>query len=677
MNLSNRIRAAWALLRGMPGALYMPSGGGGATGLADTQGNVREMIRAYQGWVYKCVRRRSEDVSSARLRLQYENEDEDYEDAPPGHPLRALLRKPNPFESGSFFRARANTFLDMTGNCYILKIRNALRMPAELWILDPTYIRVIPDSERIIRGYRYEAPGGTTVTIDAADIIHVKHPNPASFYYGASPLMAAAYEYDIDMGMKRHQKEFFDNWGAPRIAISHDGYMTQQAVEHLRMQLQERVGGSRNAGRPLVLQQGAKVSTISLTPAELDYLNSRKNARDEILTVYGVPASILGVAEDVNRANAEANHFTFAMYTLEPLAQRWDDALTMGLAQEFDTELVVRHVSLVPEDREANLRESTELTRAGITSINEERESRGWDPVPGGEEPLVGLNLVPLSQIAEDPLASAPRSSVTDAVVERGSSKRAAYWRRVAALHRVHERRMTRSMQRYFQAQREAVIAAFDAEAGRKSLHRGIDVELVLPDPDTWNRVIEEVSFEDIKPAFASAWDFAMADIGADHMFDIDDLDLRRVMRESLQKIKGVNQTTVEALRASLAEGLAGNETNDQLRDRVLDVYDEAGNVRAMAIATTTATQSVNAGMDQAWQAEDDLVTGKTWITARDNAVRHTHQAMDGVTVALRTPFEVPRKQGGLDMMDYPGDPAGSAENVINCRCFQAPQVKK
>ena len=44
---------------------------------------------------------------------------------------------------------------------------------------------------------------------------------------------------------------------------------------------------------------------------------------------------------------------------------------------------------------------------------------------------------------------------------------------------------------------------------------------------------------------------------------------------------------------------------------------------------------------------------------------------MNLVKVPADQPFKVPSKSGVQDMM-YPGDPNGSAGNVINCRCSSA-----
>jgi uncharacterized protein with gpF-like domain len=54
----------------------------------------------------------------------------------------------------------------------------------------------------------------------------------------------------------------------------------------------------------------------------------------------------------------------------------------------------------------------------------------------------------------------------------------------------------------------------------------------------------------------------------------------------------------------------------------------------------------------------------REWIAASGERTRSSHNAADGQTVGMDEPFII-----GGESLDYPGDPSGSADNVINCRC--------
>jgi hypothetical protein len=103
--------------------------------------------------------------------------------------------------------------------------------------------------------------------------------------------------------------------------------------------------------------------------------------------------------------------------------------------------------------------------------------------------------------------------------------------------------------------------------------------------------------------------------------------------------------------------------------DRIIGRYsDSLLRLRGETIARTEAIASLNQSRTEAMRQAID--TGairredvrRTWIATKDNRTRDEHRAMDGETVGLEEPFS-----NGLM---YPGDPAGAAASVINCRCY-------
>jgi HK97 family phage portal protein len=383
-----------------PGAA-LPRPGEGWTapyGLSDSQGDPALMLREFRGWVYKAVNRRAQDVAAALRIVQRERSNEEYEALDRNHPLCRLLEKPNPMQTGNQLFWLAHTHADLCGNAYIIKLPNAFGVPSELWALDPRNISIVPAETGGISHYEYRA-GTKKWNIGPEYIIHFRYPNPSDPYYGASPLMAAAIEIDIDNESKRHQKAFLGHNPTPRFAIEADGHLLPATVEDLRDQIKKHHTGY-NAGVPLILHQGAKAHALDVRPHEINYIESRKMIRDEIVAVFGVPASVLGISEDVNRSNAESNHYSYALYTLEPLARMWDNALTCGLAQDFGEDLRITHETLVPRNREQDRADTEMLLRNGVVSINEERAYRGWTPLPGGDEATVEQGRVPLQQVS-------------------------------------------------------------------------------------------------------------------------------------------------------------------------------------------------------------------------------------------------------------------------------------
>ena len=128
-----------------------------------------------------------------------------------------------------------------------------------------------------------------------------------------------------------------------------------------------------------------------------------------------------------------------------------------------------------------------------------------------------------------------------------------------------------------------------------------------------------------------------------------------------------VNKTTGDALRATLNEGVAQGEDLGQIRDRISEVYDQAQDFRAETIARTEVGAAQNFGRTA--EMENQGVKKRVWIAIFSNT-RDAHAEADGQVVAIDEPFQV-----GGESLDYPGDPAGSAENTINCQCSVSPTL--
>lgn len=61
-------------------------------------------------------------------------------------------------------------------------------------------------------------------------------------------------------------------------------------------------------------------------------------------------------------------------------------------------------------------------------------------------------------------------------------------------------------------------------------------------------------------------------------------------------------------------------------------------------------------------------VDRKCWITQRDEKVRRSHQMVERQEVSLYEPFIVANEK-----LEFPGDPEGSFENILLCRCYMVP----
>jgi hypothetical protein len=129
------------------------------------------------------------------------------------------------------------------------------------------------------------------------------------------------------------------------------------------------------------------------------------------------------------------------------------------------------------------------------------------------------------------------------------------------------------------------------------------------------------------------------------------------------EKIQQITTTTREQIMAQIAIGQAEGLGQREIAKIISNNAPTIGRQRGALIARTETHGAGNYGAKK--QAESTgLNMRREWIAASGERTRSSHNAADGQTVGMDEPFTV-----GGESLDYPGDPSGSADNVINCRC--------
>lgn len=130
--------------------------------------------------------------------------------------------------------------------------------------------------------------------------------------------------------------------------------------------------------------------------------------------------------------------------------------------------------------------------------------------------------------------------------------------------------------------------------------------------------------------------------------------------KEQAQKI--INQAIADAVAAGLDERGAAA----LLRSRMAEQGATLSRLRSRVIARTEAHNASTAATQAAAESAE-IPMKREWIASGGERTREDHLNANGQIVGMYEPFSV----GGESLM-YPGDPNGSAEQVINCRCVVA-----
>lgn len=141
------------------------------------------------------------------------------------------------------------------------------------------------------------------------------------------------------------------------------------------------------------------------------------------------------------------------------------------------------------------------------------------------------------------------------------------------------------------------------------------------------------------------------------------------------QKVQQILETTRKQIMSVIREGQREGLGIEEIAKMLREAIPEFSRIRSRVIARTeTHGSSQFAQIRTAQQSTRPLV--KQWNSVEDTRTRtfleddqYDHRVMDGERVALEQPFMVPTIFGTKEPLSFPGDPAGTAGNVINCRC--------
>ena len=376
--------------------------GGTTSGKAVTERSAMQMTA-----VYSCVRILAEAVAGLPLNLYRYTGDGGKEKAI-GHPLYLLLHdEPNPEMTSFVFRETLMTHLLLWGNAYAQIIRNGKGEVVALYPLMPNKMTVDRD-ERGQLYYSYQRSNDEavcskeqTVILRPTDVLHV----PGLGFdglVGYSPIAMAKNAIGMAIACEEYGAKFFANGAAPGGVLEHPG--TIKDPQRVRESWQSTFGGSGNANKIAVLEEGMKYTPIGISPEQAQFLETRKFQINEIARIFRVPPHMVGDLEKSSFSNIEQQSLEFVKYTLEPWVIRWEQSIQRTLlTQEEKAQYFVKFnlEGLLRGDYQSRMNGYATARQNGWMSANDIRELENLDRIPaeeGGDLYLINGNMLPLKQ---------------------------------------------------------------------------------------------------------------------------------------------------------------------------------------------------------------------------------------------------------------------------------------
>ena len=331
----------------------------------------------YKSYAYACINARAENIAKAKVYLY----DADTKTEIPKHPFLDLIVKPN--KQNQTFKEilhKISSSLDLYGNSYVFIQRGVRKAPIGLYFLPSNMVNPVYNQQQTeITKYEYIINGQKSI-YKTDDIIHFTIPDPDNNLLGKSTISAFNFSLDIDYYQNLYQRNYYLNDAALGLIIETENQMDDNDVERLKSEIQNQYEGSGNVGRTLLLQGGLKAKPYHNSPKDVEIIPARKMTREEIMTVFRVPKTILGLTDDVNRANARESLKTFNDYVIKPFASiSFESRLNLFLRNNYtDSNVMLRMEYDFEIDRDLQLKAFDIYRKYDIVSNEEIREIEGF-----------------------------------------------------------------------------------------------------------------------------------------------------------------------------------------------------------------------------------------------------------------------------------------------------------
>lgn len=248
-----------------------------------------------------------------------------------------------------------------------------------------------------------------TSIVPHTDILHLKGLS-LDGHLGRKTSVVHRNVHSSTLSADTYTASVFGKGAFPSIAIKTAESLDTVEVATMESNVMQRIGGSQNAGRPLVLDGGQDVQFLQWSPLDLTLESCKHLSVEQVCQITKVPRDLLALDTSGTYGAAVQRSKDFFVHCLQPWVEKIEEEINTKLFT--DTEIVLG-TSLFEFDPSLYLSMSqaeqitmmSDAIRSSQMTPNEAREEFGKDPLPGGDVLYGDINFIPLEAVVQIALA--------------------------------------------------------------------------------------------------------------------------------------------------------------------------------------------------------------------------------------------------------------------------------
>jgi SPP1 gp7 family putative phage head morphogenesis protein len=686
------------LWNGYGGEFFNRIGGG-----SSASGSSLTQAYRYSPWVQRAINIKASEIAMAPLKF-YEG-DNCYEEPS----FDAFWQSPAVGPDGKRIplgevEQQIIGWLDLRGAAYLLL--------DDSWLLpfpDPKksapFIIARPDKMRriwkgtVLAGYVYTDGAGKSHTLLPEQVVVIKFWNPYEDIYGQdeglAPLDSAMNAAESDYLAGLYVRNLMRNNGDQGVyVINKDGLPDDKQQEQIVAALRDKRAAALSGDfKPVFLGGNITIEDAKVASPDLAFQTSRIQSRHEIFIALGVPPSMADVIASYSIGSA-SDRYALISSTCMPLGKKITMPFSLLASKQTGRPLIAEldwdENPVMQEVRRGRIDVALKLWGTGMPmeEINEYLDL-GLEEFDGWDVGYLPFSVSPVTTLPADSGTSAPATPSGDQVADGNDIMTESF----AAMRKAITQRTAHHAVRPVIRQTPQDIALWKKHeatrrSGEKVTHSAVTKNLMAARAEVLAKIAKlpagtgksaaasllNFNLGEFKKSFSDSMEKAIRfnlkkaavefvdEIGGDNPWTLPDHRTTVYLSERENLLAGVPDEIHQSVERQLDEGMAAGESRGDLSNRIRSLFNDMSKGRADTIAQTETGGAYSFARNEGMK--DTGVKNKRWLASPDDRTRISHAEADGQTVPIHEPFVVE----GEELM-YPGDPNGSAENTINCRC--------
>lgn len=314
----------------------------------------------------------------------------------------AWLSRPNTYSSRVDFFSDVMMSCVLDGNAFILVAVDPTSGDiVEAHVLDPRQVLIersltskVTFSVPLADGSRVQLPPASQLT--EMGIVHVAGIRRPGTARGLSPIRECSQSLGLALAATAYSASLLGKSAVPHGVIEVSSMLDQKQAKELLSGWKLGRTGPSSAGLPAVLSGGAQWKPLTLSPADVQLLETLRFSVRDIARLFRVPAWLIGDDATMSYASTEQEMLSFVTHSVRPWLVRIEEAFAQvlpdGRQLRFDTG------GLLKADTKSRYEAYAIAITNGLMSVNEARRLEDLAPVDGGDENLRPLNMAPIAQ---------------------------------------------------------------------------------------------------------------------------------------------------------------------------------------------------------------------------------------------------------------------------------------